>query len=1278
MEAGVSAQPALNRYIKKINSDDGLSHNIVNDIVQDPKGFLWIATHDGLNRFDGYEFKVYRFNPSDSTSILGNYIKSLFVDQKGNLWVSTRYGLNLYNSRKDNFIGFTPDQNENLDITKIAASSDGGLWISNYTGGFLHFHPENKSFTIYNIENQALPTNFIMSIHEDSDNVLWVGTGDYGVLVFRHENTALDILKDLTDKLKEFDVTQIVEIFADNNSNIWIASRQGVLFYNRSLNEFFQIKKTDGPYGLSGNIILDISQDYQGNILIGTQEGGLNILSQDQLKANHPRTFKFSKTLPGSERYNLSYRSIQSIYEDKDRNIWLGTFGSGINLIPSVQPRFKLLEHSEQNPNTLNFDKIWGICEDQEGLLWIGTDGMGLNRCNFITGEIAHYYSGNRSGDLSDDAILCALCDSRGRLWFGTYAGGLNLYNKNTDSFINVRVRNERNGLTVNDIRCIFEAGDGHIWLGTNGAGLMKLDPDQLTFENIIPETTGFSAFDIRAITQDNSGGLWLGTYGAGLFYYHPGTRETKHFMFDRVNPGSLKCNIIYSLLFNSEKNHLWIGGSQNGGLNLLDLNNFTFSLFDHNMGLANNIIHGIEKDGKGRLWVSTNAGISLFDTAAKEFTNFDKLDGVQEKEFSNGSVLKSSFHNIICFGGTAGLNYFNADNIEKRSDQTSVLITDLKIFNRDVPLKSRENGDSPLINTILYTDNIQLNHKQNNFTLGFSGFHYSNPDKIKYQYKLENADQDWNDLQFQRSITFQNLKAGEYEFKVRASNEDGQWADTYESLLIDLKPPPWKSWWAYVLYGLLVVSFIIWIYYYNLKEAKMRHNLLLEKKLRLQEHDLYEERIRFFTNISHELRSPLMLLINPLEELITKESLNTRLGRTFNNMYRSANSLLLLINTLLEFRRTETGNLSLSAGKYNIVEQVEETSIAFRGMAARKNILLSFESDDNVIEAWYDREKLEMILNNILSNAIKNSFENKAVSVHIMKDQDPSARFREGSVTIQIRDEGRGIPENEIDKIFERFYQVKDANNIGGTGIGLALAKKLVELHRGTIHVESKVNQGTSFSILLPLGNSHFSEEDRISETTDKPAGRTTFIDKEDTESINLILEKLSSLSPEKRKVLVIDDNQEIRIYLNDLLNDHFIIEEAADGISGLEKARKINPSVIISDIMMPGMDGLELCKNLKSELETSHIPILMITANLSHHVHINSFEVGADAYITKPFKPDLLLSRIYNLLKSREKLFDYYLDKFKSGLVSEKKALNKDEEFSDQGKRTYPRESQ
>ena len=1261
----VSAQALTDLFIKKINSEDGLSHNIVNDIVQDGNGFIWIATHDGLNRFDGYEFKVYRFNPADSTSISGNYIKSLFVDQKGNLWISTRYGLNLYDSRKDNFRNFMPDQNENLDITKISASNDGGLWISNYTGGFLHFDPERISFTQYNTENQSLPTNLIMSIHEDSENILWVGTGGYGVLVFRHEANSLDIHEQLGRKLNDFDVTQIEEIFEDNNSNIWIAGRQGILLYNRSLNEFFHIQRTGETKGLSDNIILDIRQDYQGNILIGTQEGGLNILSQDQLKANHPRKFRFSRILPGTESYNLSYRSIQSIYEDEDRNLWLGTFGNGVNLIPRYQPRFKLLKHSEQNPNTLNFDKIWGICEDKEGLLWIGTDGMGLNRCNLITGEIKHYYSGKKPGDLSDDAILCALCDSKGRLWFGTYAGGLNLYQRNTDSFIQLRVRDSQNGLTVNDIRCIFESGNGDIWLGTNGAGLMKLHANELTFQNIIPETGGFSALDIRAITQDQTGGLWLGTYGAGLFYYHPGTRETKHLMFDRVNPGTLKCNIIYSLLFDFENNHLWIGGSQNGGLNLLDLDDFTFSQFDQNDGLANNIIHGIEKDSKGRLWVSTNTGISLFDPVLKEFTNYDKLDGVQDKEFSNGSVLKSSFHNIICFGGTAGLNYFNADDIHTRNDEVPVLMTDFKIFNKDVPLKSHKNNNSPLINTILYTENIELNHKQNNFTLGFCGFHYSNPEKIKYQYKLEPVDQDWNDLNHQRSVTFQNLKADEYLFKVRASNEDGQWPDTYESLSIALKPPPWKSLWAYVLYGLILTSFIIWIYYYNLKEAKMKHNLLLEKKLRLQEHDLYEEKIRFFTNISHELRTPLMLLINPLDELITKESIHTSLGRTFNVMYRSANGLLHLINTLLEFRKTETGNLKLLAGRYNIVEQVEENSIAFRGMAGKKNIRLDFEATEKVIEAWFDREKLEIILNNVLSNAIKYTFENKSISVRVAKDLNPAAEFPEGSILIQVKDEGKGIPEKELDKIFERFYQVRDSDSIGGTGIGLALTKKLVELHKGSIRAESKPNQGTSFSIHLPLGNTHLSREEIISEDQDNQAGKASFIDKDNTGSINLLLEKLSLLSPEKKKLLVIEDNDEIRVYLKDLLKDHFIIEEAPDGISGLEKTRKFNPSIIISDIMMPGLDGLELCKILKSELETSHIPILMITANLSHHIHINSFEVGADAYITKPFKPDLLLSRIYNLLKSREKLFDYYLNKFKSGNISETRSLSRDEEF-------------
>ncbi|RLD28319.1 MAG: hypothetical protein DRI70_03655, partial [Bacteroidetes bacterium] len=945
--------------------------------------------------------------------------------------------------------------------------------------------------------------------------------------------------------------------------------------------------------------------------------------------------------------------------------IWLGTFGNGINLIPRIQPKFKLLKHDVQYSNTSTINKIWGICEDRDGQLWVGTDGMGLGRYNLITGEKKYYRSGDEPGRLSDDAILSALCDSKGRLWFGTYAGGLNLYDRETDSFIQIEVKDHKNGIEVNDIRSIFEADNGEIWLGTNGAGLMKLNADHLSFQNILPEVAGLSASDIRAIVQDNSGGLWLGTYGAGLFYYHPESGETKHLIFDRVNSGTLKSNIIYSLLFDREKNQLWIGGSQNGGLNLLNLNDLTFSLFDHNYGLANDNIHAIEMDSHGRLWVSTNTGISLFDPDVKEFINFNKLDGVQEKEFSNGSVLNSSIHHIICFGGAEGLNYFNADQIKENTDATTVLITDFKIFNENVLVRSKDNSDSPLDNTIMYTESIELHYKQNNFTLGFSGFHYSNPDKIKYQYKLKPVDQDWNNLQYQRSVTFQNLKAGEYQFYVRASNEDGFWSESIETMLLTVKPPPWKSWWAYLLYSFLLASFILWIYYYNLKQAKMRHNLVLEKKLRSQEHDMYEERIRFYMNISHELRMPLMLLINPLEELITKESINTSLGRTFNVMYRSANSLLQLINKLLEFRKIETGKLKLLSGKHNIVEQIEENSIAFRALAAKRNIQLSFETSEQLIEAWFDKEKLEMILNNILSNAIKNTAENKRILVRVRADQDPSTKFPAGYITILIKDEGKGIPEDEIDKIFERFYQVKEVSTSEGTGIGLALTKKLVELHKGNIHVESKINEGTSFFVFLPLGRGHLTEEEIITESSDNQLSTTPYIDIEDTDSMNQLLDKLAHLSPEKKKLLVIEDNKEIRYYLSDLLKDHFIVEQAENGKSGLEKARQHHPSLIISDIMMPELDGLELCKILKSELETSHIPILMITASINHHTHIHSFEVGADAYITKPFKPDLLLSRIYNLLKSRENLRDYYLNKFKSGYVPESRSLNKDEEF-------------
>jgi len=1257
------AQIQENKYIIKINSAQGLSHNVVNDVKQDDEGFIWVATQDGLNRYDGYKFKVFRFDPEDSTSISDNYIKSIYYGHNKSLWISTRYGLNLYNAADDNFHRFRFGTGGELDITKITGSRDGGLWICNYLGGVYYFNTSENTFRQIIPNEQSLEP--AMTVLEDNQGFLWVGTGGQGVHVYSLNDLNAQPYIALDEKLKKLNLKFIETIFNDNSGNIWIGSRDGLVLYQRRSDEFFQFHKTTEPLSLGGNIILDITQDYNDNLLIGTQEGGLSILTRDQLKENKPLAFKFQKILEGNEDYNLSYRSVQSVFEDRDRNIWLGTYGNGLNLIPFQQPKFSLIIHNTDKPGTLNLDKVWGICEDTDGNLWIGTDGMGINKIDHDNGKVSYFLSGSQNASLSDDAVLCALCDTKGRLWFGTYAGGLNLLKKGSNSFLHVNLdaKNETNQITK-DIRCIFEEENGTIWIGTNGNGLRKLNPDDLSIEPIIPQSAEYAAFDIRAITQDNTGLIWLGTYGGGLFSYDPVTKTSNQFPYDRFRQGSLKCNIIYSLLFDDKRNCLWIGGSQNGGLNKMDLNSHSFTVYDDKIGLGNNNIHAIEKDGKDRIWVSTNTGVSLFIPEEKKFYNYNKLDGVQTKEFSDGSVFKSKKRKYIFFGGSGGLNYFDADNIGISDAKTHILITELNILTEQ-DMKQFDRMKNVLKRTdLLYPDKVILSHTQNIFTIGFSGIYYSNPEKILYQYKLEGEDLNWINLGNIQYVTFRNLKPGDYKFIVRASNEDGIWSDDSDYMEITIQPPFWRTWWAYLFYLLVTCSIISWIYFYNLKEAKIRHNLILEKKMRSQEHELHEEKLNFFTNISHEIRTPLMLLINPLEDLITKESKNTTLGRTFNSMYRSANSLLQLINMLLEFRKMEKGKLRLNAGKRNIIEQIRENCLAFKGLTEKKKIQLDFFSEKEEINVWFDREKLEMILNNLLSNAVKNTAGNKNITVSVRTQRESDPDFPEGRLIIDVKDEGSGIPADKLIRIFDGFYQVGGTGESGGTGIGLTLTKKLVEMHKGTIRVESEINQGTLFTISMPMGESHLSEEEKIFSPASSVSSDIFLLDT-DSDSPGKTLDKISSLSKGKKRILIIEDNGEIRTYFSELLNDYFLIDFADNGLDGLEKAREIQPELVISDIMMPGIDGIELCRTLKSDVATSHIPVLLITANVSHHIHINSLEVGADAYITKPFKPDLLISRIYNLLKSSENLREYYINKFHNGFIPEDSSLSRDEEF-------------
>lgn len=1252
-----SAQSQWNKYILKINSSQGLSHNVVYDIKQDNHGFIWIATQDGLNRYDGYGFKVFKFNPEDSTSISDNYIKSIYFDAECNLWISTRYGLNLFNPANNSFRQFQFGTGGELDITKIIGSSYGGLWIGNYLGGVYYFDPVDTLFRLVTPpEHLQYP---VMTVMEDKTQKLWIGTGGQGVIVYNleHNKAVTDSL--LTSEFTRLRLKFIETIFSDYYDNIWIGTHEGLILYKSESGEIFRFLNTSNQNSIGGDIILDINQDSKGNLLIGTQEGGLSVLSADQIVSGDPSDYKFERLIQGTDNYNLSYRSVQAVFEDRDKNIWLGTYGNGLNLIPFSQPKFDIIRYSSNTPGYLSLDKVWGMCEDNEGFLWIGTDGMGLNKIEPKSGRVSHYTSGTDTRSLSDNAVLSALCDSRGRLWFGTYAGGLNLFDVETRSFLNVNLNIKDETNLVKDIRCIFEDSDGIIWIGTNGNGLRKLNPENLSVEAFFPMVADYSSTDIRAITQDNNGILWLGTYGGGLVAFDPDSKTAARYAFDRFSQGTLKCNIIYALQFDKERDCLWIGGSQYGGLNKFDLSTRTFTVYDEKHGLSNNNIHAIAADFKGRIWVSTNTGISLFMPEETKFINYNRLDGVQAKEFSDGSVIKSKYGNLIYFGGSDGLNYFDPEKIGISTDTISVLITEINVLTRPEIRKSVLDGtnqSSP--------GKVILEHTQNVFSIGFSGIYYSNPEKITYQYKLEEEDQNWINLGNLQSVTFRNLKPGSYNFMVRASNEDGVWSEIYDSLEIIIKPPFWKTWWAYAGYTLLFVIIVLWVYFYNLKEAKIRHSLIMEKKMRVQEHEMNEEKLNFFTNISHEIRTPLMLLLNPLEDLVTKESRNTELGRTLNSMYRSANSLLQLINMLLEFRKMEKGKLVLNPAKKNIVEQIKENCIAFKGLVEKKKISLSFTSEKEEISVWFDKDKLEMIINNLLSNAVRSTGINKNIHVSIKTKKEKTDSFPNGSLIIEVKDEGKGIPADKLDKIFEMFYQVRGFGESGGTGIGLTLTKKLVELHKGTIEVVSELNKGTTFTVNLPLGDAHLSELEKSGRSLSGDPSHS-YIQSSNIDLTGKALDKIATLSKDKKKILVIEDDDEIRAYFCDLLKDYFIIDHADNGLTGLEKVRNFLPNLVISDIMMPGIDGVELCRTIKSDIATSHIPVLLITASVSHHIHIDSMEVGADAYITKPFKPDLLISRIYNLLISREKLRDYYISKLRDGFIPEDKSMSRDEEF-------------
>ncbi|MEJ6980596.1 two-component regulator propeller domain-containing protein [Pedobacter sp. P351] len=1225
----VQSQTHAEKNIFHYGLKDGLSFGIVNSITQDNKGFIWIATSDGLNRFDGHSFTVFKNEPNNPYGIASNHVQSVFKDSQGLLWISSRNGLTSFDTGSQRFIrynsnGKKPDKKD--DITCVTESRDNNLWVAT-AAGFYYFNKKNKKFTPYNTGNlKGLNTNSILNIYEDSKGFLWVGTNGFGIQVFAVLGSQVKRQSKIIPPLPE---ARINKIFEDKDQNVWVATSNGLALYSRKLNSFQLFNGHD--YNLPGNIFLSVIENGDKEILVGLQDGGLYKVASSQSASKYQ--FEPVKDSNGSL---VTKWSVQTLFLDKDKNIWLGTYGNGIFMVNSIPKKFRKFQIRKDLEGS-DFVRFYGLTQDNEGLYWLGTDGDGIFKVTKEGKILKNYRADGRKGSITDNAVLSALKDSRDRLWFGTYKSGLMRYDKKSDAFQSFSYNSKSPGsLKYNDVRVIYEDSKQNIWVGTNGGGLNLFDLKTETFDNWNPDNSEIASNDVRAITEDSSGNLFVGTYGGGVNYYDVRRNAFFKLFETSAESGVLVNNVVYALYLDKE-GQLWIG-AEGDGLVIYNTKTKAITKYNEKNGLANNTVYSIKADAQGNVWLSTNKGISKVDGKTRKIYNYDESDGLQGGQFHEGSALVGENGNYMLFGGTEGCNFFDPGNIKPSKSAPKVLITGLNIYGQPTDRAKFEN-----IKDITEASQIELNPDQPVFSINYLTLNYGFPHEGEYAYKLEGLDKEWNFVKGQRSATYRYLAPGTYIFKVKASNEDGIWADTFSSISVVILPPWYKTWWAYLIYAGLIGVAIYSLILYRTRQARLKFKVKAAQFEAEKEKELHEKKINFFTNVSHEFRTPLTLIINPAKELLHDDSHNASMGN-LNTIYRNARRLLSLVDQLLLFRKSESEMSKLKLVKLNISSVCQEVYLCFTHQARKKNIDLSFETANNSLEIIADREKMEIILFNLISNALKNTPEKGSITIKVLEtDQD---------VLIEISDTGIGIPEIVGERIFQQFYQVQNnsSGSAGGFGIGLSLVKSFVESHKGCVSYESKTGQGTKFSVLFKKGKEHFKDAIIFEELHESSVFLEELVVESQMEQDFGVRPAGNSESTEvysdDKRILIVDDNVQIRQYVKQLFEGEFEVLEAENGDKGLETVKKYMPDLVISDIMMQGISGIELCSRIKDDPALNHIPVILLTASSSDEVKLKGIECGAEDFISKPFEKEMLIARVAGILKNRNDLQNYFFN--------------------------------
>lgn len=1226
----VSSQKIESNLIYRYSTEQGLSNNVIYSALQDQKGFIWIGTEEGLNKFDGKKFTLFSINKG-RYSLSHNRTQTLLLAPDGNIWAGTSDGLNIYDYKTDSIIkvrnNTAPLKLVYNDITFLSSSADKSkIWIGTYGNGVNYFDWELKQFhalSLPKIPNIAAPLN-VMSIMEDDNNRLWIGTQQNGLYRYDHnENT-----------LKFYELPEggryIRSIYQDSFRRIWIGTSKGCYIYNETSDHLEPITYPDG---LQGNSIGVIKEDLNGKIWIGTE---LFLMNFSVRSFSLKEKFDYQFFNQGESLSTLSCGSINSLFADQDNNIWIGTAWGGINMLKGTPTKFKLFKHDSESGNTLPNSPLVTLSPDRKGNLFIATMGtgeFGVCKMNLLTGEVKALEVDQKLPGYVYESILF---DSKNSLWLGTYNKGLIKADPNSSLFKQYTYDpSNPNSLPGNDVRCIYEGKNNFLWIGTSN-GLAKFDQQSQTLSRI--NLTDNRNVAIRSINETSDGLLWIGTYGGGLMTY-----DYHHQKVD-LTPSTLSPHVISQIVVHGDS--LWIA-TQGEGLYLYIPRTKENVIYNDLSGLASNYVSSIVRDNSGNIWIGNSKGISKLTIKTKEIENFNSGDGIQSREFSERGAVALP-NGLIAFAGFGGLNLFNPLNVKKNDKCPPVIFTRLLIFNQVVTPSEDHHKYSPLSENITLADKIELKYDQSVFTIEFMGIDYNANQKIQYAYFLEGSDQKWNQLGNQNSVTFRNLQPGEYLFKVKASSPDAVWSDTnIASIHLIVSPPLWASGWAYFLYFLLLVALLYFAWLFINIRIEEANRLKIERAQREKEEELHQEKLQFFTNISHEFRTPLTLIIGPLEKMQYDE-VNEEKKSHFKLMLRNANRLLSMVNQLLDFRKAERGQMKLKIQQADVILSIKEIIFSFEDLKKQKNIQLEFSHQEKVLMAWYDAEFLNKSLINLLSNAFKFTPDGGSITISTLVTKDA---LENKALVISIIDNGKGIQSNDLPNIFDRFYQGKVHSNMQqGSGIGLHLVKNLIELHHGTIEVQSTPDVQTLFKITLPIEKSAYLKD----EIAEAEIGQKQDMNDTDIEVIKKEEEISSGHSAKKenkKRVLIVEDNADIRNYIRSILGSNYTIEEAENGAIGLELVALQDFDLIISDLMMPEMDGLEMCKRLKSSIETSHIPIILLTAKSDIENRIEGLSIGADSYITKPFHPEHLIIRVTKLIELRQLLKERYSRKISLG---------------------------